>query len=139
MNEHETRDFPPHWKPHAWLFIPISKFYGYKLRPHFPKDKNTVPRPLVKYLWDGNPSAIAYALKGNFQRRTTLGSRVNSVGFRTRRNVRYRNLRPKQKVELLIAMNRMGLRGRVFLKGAKMAEVDGNVKIRKLAPPKKTR
>lgn len=132
FNEHETRSFATHWKPHAWLFVPTAQLlWGYqRLRAHFPRDKSTVPFPFKTYLWDGNPSAIAYALKGEFQRRTTLAS-VASHGLRRRRNVRYRALRSKQKVELLIALDRIGLHGRLFLKGAKAVEVDGEVKIRR--------
>jgi hypothetical protein len=126
LNEHEAGAFSPHWKPHASLFIHDAyiRVAGAWLRAHFPKEKSAVPSPVKTYAWDGNLRAIAYALKGNFHRRITLASTTNAEGQRQRRNVRYRDLKAEQKVELLIALNRIGLYRRLFLHGAELVVDD---------------
>lgn len=131
INEHETGAFTPHWKPHAWIFVPESEllFGNQQLRAHFPSNKTTVPSPFKAYPWNGNLAAIAYALKGSFQRRVTLAAKTNPIGSKKRRNVRYRDLRARQKLELLIALDRGGLQCRVFLHGAKLVEEDGRVNV----------
>jgi hypothetical protein len=135
LNEHQTGAFASHWKPHAWVIVGETDYIFGKQRfiAHFPRAQDTVPRPVLTRAWDGNLRAIAYALKGKFHRRITLVPEITTEGQKKRRNVRYRDLRVGQKVELLIELDRIGLRRRLFLKGVEVIEQEEDVKLRKLS------
>ena len=127
INEHLTGDFAPHWRPHAWIFIKsreLTKKAERRLRKHFPADPLLIPKPVMIKRFNRSLTAIAYALKGDFQRRVTLPKNTNRDGStKKRRNVRYRPLRAKQKLELLMMLDRIGLESRVFLYGVEVIDL----------------
>lgn len=137
MNEHQSGVFTPHWKPHAWVFVSEQEVLAKEkvLRAEFPKEKEAVPKPVMIKNWDGDIRAIAYATKAMFNRRVSLPRQQGKDGGATKRkNVRYRDLRAHQKMELLLALDRIGLRRRLFLYRAKLQETgdmsDSEVAIR---------
>jgi len=133
INEHLTGDFPAHWRPHAWIFLrkgELSRKAEKEFRDQFPKDPLMVPKPVMIKRFDRNLAALAYALKGDFQRRVTLPRSTERDGSnKTRRNVRYRPLRARQKLELLLMLDRVGLEDRLFGYGMKVAERSGKPRI----------
>ena len=83
INEHLTGDFAPHWRPHAWIFIKsreLTKKAERRLRKHFPADPLLIPKPVMIKRFNRSLTAIAYALKGDFQRRVTLPKNTNRDG-----------------------------------------------------------
>ena len=83
-----------------------------------------IPKPVMIKRFDRNLAAIAYAVKGDFQRRVTLPKDIDRDGStKKRRNVRYRPLRAKQNLELLMMLDRIGLESRVFLYGVEVIDL----------------
>lgn len=74
------------------------------------------PRPVHMQPWDGSPVAIAYALKGDFQRRQTI-ERLNLKRGRLVRDTRDRPLTVAQQIQAVRALDRAGLTGRIVLVG----------------------
>jgi hypothetical protein len=142
INEHLTGDFPAHWRPHTWIFLrkgELSRKGEKELRDQFPNDPLMIPKPVMIKRFDRNLAAIAYALKGDFQRRVTLPRSAERDGStKTRRNVRYRHLRARQKVELLLMLDRVGLEGRVFAYGMRVAQRGGKPRIIVMTRPTRT-
>jgi hypothetical protein len=117
FNEHKDRQFESHWKIHAWLITPkVLRDQARLLRSHFRSSQST-SRPIKIYAFDGNINAIAYALKHNFFMRTSLPAVTQPDGSLAPRNTRQRELRIKEKVELLIALDELGPSNRLLLHG----------------------
>ena len=78
-NEDVSVGFAPHYRPHAWLFIPTSQIKRCEsvFRRHFPPSA-MVRRPVVMQTFDGNRRGLAYSLKGDFDRRISLPREVQS-------------------------------------------------------------
>ncbi len=134
-NEDASVGFAPHYHPHAWLFIPTSQIARCEsvFRQHFPPSA-TVRRPVVMQTFDGNRRGLAYALKGDFERRISLPREVQSDETVKRRNTRHRALLARQKLELALALDRIGLDARMFYFGLRLAEVNGEPIIRDIDP-----
>jgi hypothetical protein len=115
LNEHRDGAFKPHWRPHAWIFVKTSNAERLRadLRSPFPK-KGQVLLPIVLKKFDGNLRAIAYAFKTEVLRRVTIPADLKKD---SRRNTRYRPLLARQKVELALALDRIGLTARLFAIG----------------------
>ena len=82
LNEHQKRKFAPHWQPHAWILVPEGEIRRRHMtfRKHFPKAIPTVCKPVMIKRFNRSLTAIAYALKGDFQRRVTLPKNTNRDG-----------------------------------------------------------
>jgi hypothetical protein len=129
-NEHARRGFSPHYRPHAYLFIPTKQFKRAerKFRVLFPTS-DAVRRPVVAHDFDGRRKGLAYALKRDFQRRVTLPRQRLSNGLVKRRNTRDRPLRALQKVELGLVLNQLGLGARLFLHGLQIVPARDKIRI----------
>lgn len=150
-NEHQTAQFRPHWQPHAWILVPtvdlepalreLRKSFAKRAAGHDSKPKRgrrTVIRPIVCKAFDGDLAGLAYAVKGDFLRRVTLPKVTNQDGStKTRRNSRTRPLRPQQKVELRLMLDRAGLHGRIFIHGMGLDAVMASAKPRPAKPKRK--
>jgi hypothetical protein len=125
LNEHQKRKFAPHWQPHAWILVPRGEIRrrDKTFRKHFPKAIPTVCKPVMIKRFDGNLAGIAYALKGDFWRRISLSKAHRRDGKGRSRNVRYRPLRARQKLELMLMLDRIGLESRVFLFGVEVIDL----------------
>jgi len=134
-NEHDAGRFAPHYRPHAYLFVPASQFVRSEavFREFFPVSE-AVRRPVVAKAFNGRRGGLAYALKTEFQRRVTLPRATLPGGEVKRRNTRDRPLRARQKLELALALDRVGLGARIFLHGLRMAWTDGGIRFVGRAP-----
>ena len=130
-NEDASLGFAPHYRPHAWLFIPTPQIARCEsvFRQHFPPSA-TVRRPVVMQTFDGNRRGLAYALKGDFERRISLPREVQRDETVKRRNTRHRVLLARQKLELALALDRIGLDARMLFIGLQLADVNGEPIIR---------
>lgn len=115
MNEHKRGRFAPHWRPHAWILVATRNPEKLKkiLKASFRPSKR-VMRPVRVIRYDHSPAGLAYALKNRFSRRVSLPPKKRVGLKRIRRNTRNRHLRASQKVELALALHKVGLAGRVF-------------------------
>jgi hypothetical protein len=115
--------FKTHLAPHAWGLTPAKEFEAGRaeLRRHFPVN-DVVPKPILAKSYDGNLAALAYGLKTTFQRRQTLPKKLRKDGStKKRRNTRLRAMTADQKVQLMIALHKAGLRRRLLLRGVEIA------------------
>lgn len=135
VNESADGEFDPHWQPQAWIFAPAAQVDPVRkaIRAAIPAT-HTVPRPVKVQTWDGNPAALAYALKAEFARRVSV--RKPADGGRGRgacRNTRDRPLRVDQRRELLIALDRAGFQARLHLRGFRLTKTADGPRIRLIA------
>jgi len=132
-NEHEEQRFAPHYRPHAWLFVPAPQMArGERVfRKFFPVSR-IVRRPVQMQRFDGDPRGLAYAVKTDFARRMSLPRQVLPNGDIARRNTRLRPLLARQKVELALALDRIGLGARIFLHGLRVVEIGGVVRLARI-------
>jgi hypothetical protein len=114
FNEHQDGAFEPYWQPHAHLIVLKSEIDGgiAALRGMFDRGAG-IHAPVHVQNFDGSSLGFAYNWKSDFRRRVTLTA---SEGGRARRSS-MRDLRPHQKLILWSALDRMGLGGRVIIRG----------------------
>jgi hypothetical protein len=129
-NEHEARAFGPHWMPHAWIIAPgrRARQVTAELDEWFPATE-TVPRPLHRKRFDGDPLGFAYALKPDFARRISLKPRTLEDGNRSTFSTRKKSIWGAERVELALALDRAGLDARLFLHGYELVASRGDVEI----------
>jgi len=134
-NEDAAVGFAPHYRPHAWLFIPTPQIARCEsvFRQHFPPSA-TVRRPVVMKTFDGDRGGLAYALKGDFERRISLPREVQPDETVKRRNTRHRALLARQKLELALALDRVSLDARMLFLGLRLVNVNGEPIIRHIGP-----
>jgi hypothetical protein len=84
--------------------------------------------------FDGSLRGLAYAHKTGFQRRVTLPRVQLPDGEVKRRNTRNRPLRARQKLEIALALDRIGLEGRIFLYGLRIGAADGRFRFVRATP-----
>lgn len=81
-----------------------------------------MPRPIKVVRWDGRSEALRYTLKANFERRIGRdhGQRFSKTKgtSRTCRVTEKQRLRSREKRELLLHLDQIGLQGRLFLRCA---------------------
>ena len=137
VNEHRDGRFPPHYRPHLWMFVPGLAFErGDRVFRSFFPISASVRRPVVAKAFDGDLRALAYALKPNFTRRVTLPRERLADGAIARRNTRGRPLRAAQKLELGVALDALGPTRRIFLHGARLIVWEGELRfVREAALP----
>ena len=95
-NEHDADRFAPHYRPHAYLFVPASQFARGEavFREFFPVSE-AVRRPVVAKAFNGYRGGLAYALKTEFQRRVRL-PRATLPGRRGKASQRPRSPAPRK-------------------------------------------
>ncbi|TXM97127.1 hypothetical protein FV242_32345 [Methylobacterium sp. WL64] len=113
----EAGRFASHVCLHLYGLIPAANSLAVKaaLKRLIPAT-DAAPRPVHTKPWDGSPAAIAYALKGEFQRRQTI-ERFDTKRGRLVRTTRDRPLTVAQQVQAVRALDRAGLAGRMVLVG----------------------
>ena len=135
-NDHELGGFRPFWALHAWLIVP-----GWRMRHTegdfrrlFPRD-DAILRPVRMKHFDGQRAGRAYALKPDFDRRTSLEPRTLEDGSRSTFSTRAKPIWGQDRVELALALDRAGLDARLILRGFVLVERRNGVEIRRLLPP----
>lgn len=117
----ESERFAPHASVHLHGFAPTAQLAAAlpRLKWLVPRTAAS-PRPVKSGPFDGNPAAIAYALKPNFDRRLTI---LNQDARRGKpvRNSRDRPLTVEQEIQTVRALDRAGWDGRLLLLGMSFA------------------
>jgi len=124
FNEDRENEFESHWLVHVRAVVPrsISKRTRQRLRAQFPK-RDQIQKPTQCKALDGNLAGIAYSMKSTFGRResyVTWKYVPSKDEVRTCRDTRGRPLRGPEAVELAIYLNRIGLRNRLMIGGARL-------------------
>jgi hypothetical protein len=118
-NEHEQKHYPPHWSLHFFGLTVTKniKKLKRKLLKAFPKTK-TIPRPVKVKVWNGNKKALRYIIKQTFHRRigTNNATRFDKTtgGTRLCRATDKQPLRSKRRRELLLHLDDIGMKERLF-------------------------
>jgi hypothetical protein len=99
-----------------------------ELRKLFPRT-DVIPRPVTVKRWDGDSDAIRYALKPTFWRRIGVDNAKRFAKGKPRnRSCRATNkqrLRSRQKRELLLHLDKIGLQGRLFFRWVQFVNLRG--------------
>jgi hypothetical protein len=105
-----------------------AKVLKKKLKKQFPPT-TTIPRPIHVEEWDGEPAALRYPMKPKFDRRisTDSGKRFDKKtgGNRKCRATDHQPLKSKDKRELLLHLDSIGIAGRLVLKGVQFINLKG--------------
>jgi hypothetical protein len=121
FNEHRQAKRKPCWSEH---FYGVTRHHNPEklrraLKSVFPKTK-AIPRPVKVKEWDGNKKALRYILKPNFWRRIAndYAQRHNKKTGTTRlcRATDKQYLKSKQKRELLIHLDDIGIQSRLLMR-----------------------
>jgi hypothetical protein len=121
FNEHKQAKHKPRWSEH---FYGVTRHRDPKslkkmLRGQFPKTK-AILRPVKVKVWDGDKKALRYILKPNFWRRIAndYAQRHNKKTGTTRscRATDKQYLKSKQKRELLVYLDDIGIQSRLLMR-----------------------
>lgn len=122
-NEHAAGKYGPYYQFQLWAFADQAhvRIVEKKLRKRFTANRRVL-RPLRVISFDGDPCAIAYALKPNFTRRVTLPAisdrQADRLGVEPRRqNTKNQPLHSGQEAELRLILHNLGLHLRLQLFG----------------------
>jgi hypothetical protein len=118
------------WSRHLHGVIPegVADATLKALRRQFPKSRD-VRKPVRLEQWDGNPTALRYLVK-----RTNRRRRISFMGMRfdkkLGKNRQYRDtdkqpLRSRERLELLLHLDDIGIAGRLVLKGVQFINLTG--------------
>ena len=103
--------------------MPASQFArGERSFAIFSPSKTVRAGPVFAKSFDGDLRGLAYAVKTGFVRRISLPRQPLADGSVTRRNTRDRPLLGRQRVELALALDRVGLGARIFLHGLRIVK-----------------
>jgi len=141
MNEHKHGQHKPKWSEHLYG-ITVTKRPGKlkrALKEQFPKTK-AVRRPVKVEEWDGDKQALRYILKPKFSRRieTDDGQRYDKKTGTARscRDTDTQPLKSKQKLQLLLYLDGIGMQGRLFLRWCQLLNKKGKRPTIVMRPPK---
>jgi hypothetical protein len=88
----------------------------------------TAPKPVQIKECDGTETAVSYAFKTEFVRRITYRTEVGpSENRRKCWHTRKVSLRPSEHVQAMLWMHKIGLGGRLFLRGLRMTRIGNSV------------
>ena len=132
FNEHKQQKHRPHWCSHIHGITVTNDTKALKraLKKKFPSSK-TIPRPIKVEDWDGEPAALRYPMKPKPKRdrriSTDNGKRFNKkTGQRRRcRATDKQPLKSKDKLELILHLDTIGIAGRLFLKNVQFMNLKG--------------
>ena len=132
LNESKEKKHKPYWCSHVHGLTVTNDAKALKgaLKEQFPSSK-TIPRPIKVEDWDGEPAALRYPMKPKPKRdrriSTDNGKRFNKkTGQRRKcRATDKQPLRSKDKLELLLHLDTIGIAGRLFLKNVQFMNLKG--------------
>jgi hypothetical protein len=121
-NSHDADRYPPHWSEHIYGLTVTRDIAKLKkeLRKQFPAT-DAIPRPVKVKLWDYRGRALKYLLKPNAWRRVATDDGVRrGPDRRNQRICRATDKQPllsRQRVQLALHLDELGLQGRLVLRG----------------------
>ncbi len=121
FNEDQNGRYQPFWSAHHYLITSTTDTVqlGLNLRGIF-RRSNEVPRPVKLTPFSNKPRRRSYALKMSFYRRIGHDDiKLKNGKTRKCRNTNRDRLRAKERLELFIYLNQIGLASRVVFRGAK--------------------
>jgi hypothetical protein len=122
LNDDTQRNVPVCWQAQLYGFAEVSSREQFsKLLRHEFKKTRKVKRPVQTEHCDGSSRAISYGFKTDFVRR--IGYRGQAGPADNRRTcwkTRKVSLRPMEHVRAMLWLHRVGLAGRLFLRGVRM-------------------
>jgi hypothetical protein len=122
MNEDRKRKYKPFWGPHYYLITSTQNKSKLKriLRHFFRKKRKEIPRPIKVASFENKAFRRSYALKMIFFRRIGYDAvKISRSGKKREcRNTSRDKLRSKERFELFIYLNKIGLASRVIFVGA---------------------
>jgi hypothetical protein len=130
FNHHDQDRYAPHWQEHFYGFTATTDIEELKrrLREQFPKT-DAIHRPVKLNPWDGGKKALQYMVKPDFFRRigTDDGRRLgkNGSGHRECRATDKQPLRAREKLELLVHLDQIGIQGRLLMRWLQFMSVGG--------------
>lgn len=132
LNESKEKKHKPYWCSHVHGLTVTNDAKALKpaLKKEFPPT-DTIPRPVKVEEWDGETAALRYPMKPKPKRdrriSTDNGKRFNKkTGQRRRcRATDKQPLKSKDKLELLLHLDTMGITGRLFLKNVQFINLNG--------------
>jgi hypothetical protein len=104
-----------------------------RFRQWFLGDAQT-PRPIFIQDFDGRRAGRAYAFKPNFSRRVTLLPRTRADGSGSTFGTRTKPIWGPERIELAVALDRVGLDARLFLRGYELVASRGDLEIVRVPP-----
>jgi hypothetical protein len=121
LNESKEKKHKPYWCSHVHGLTVTNDAKALKpaLKKEFPPT-DTIPRPVKVEDWDGEPAALRYPMKPKPKRdrriSTDNGKRFNKkTGQRRKcRATDHQPLKSKDKLELLLHLDIIGIAGRLF-------------------------
>lgn len=121
LNESKEKKHKPYWCSHIHgvTVTNDAKVLKKKLKKQFPPT-TTIPRPIQVQDWDGEAAALRYPFKPKFDRRisTDNGKRFDKKTGQLRkcRDTDHQPLKSKDKRELLLHLDTIGIAGRLVQK-----------------------
>jgi hypothetical protein len=144
LNEHKQGRYRRHWSEHFYGLTVTDDPRKLKreLRKYFPKT-DAISRPVKVEEWDGNKKALRYILKPNFSRRiaTDVAQRFNkkTATMRSCRATDTQPLKSRQKRELLIYLDDIGMLSRLLMRWCQLLNTMSNGPMIVMRPPKNRR
>lgn len=132
FNESKEKKHKPYWCSHIHGITVTDdpKVLKKKLKKQFPSS-NTIPRPINVQEWDGEPAALRYPMKPKPKRdrriSTDNGKRFDKKTGQHRkcRDTDLQPLKSKDKLELLLHLDTIGIAGRLVQKNVQFMNLKG--------------
>jgi hypothetical protein len=131
LNDDTAKSLDIGWQPQVYAIAHLAEGKSSLdiLRKSYQADE-TVRRPIHIKPYDGSIKAISYAYKADFLRRVAYQREVGPPeSRRTCWHTRKVSLRPAEHVQAMLWMHKIGLAGRLFLKGVRMTRNGQNVSL----------
>jgi hypothetical protein len=131
LNDDEQKGQGLAWQPQFYGFAKVSEIapMSKALRDSY-RPTEVVPRPVHVKPWDGSEDAFSYSWKSEFYRRIAYQREVGPPGNRRICwHTRKISLRPPEHVQAMLWMHKIGLAGRLFLKGVRMTRSGQSVRL----------
>jgi hypothetical protein len=142
LNEHKQGRYRRHWSEHFYGLTVTEdpKKLKRELRKYFPKT-DAILRPVKIEEWDGNKKALRYILKPNFSWRIANdnGQRFdkNTRTMRSCRDTDVQPLKSKQKRELMVYLDDIGMQSRHLMRHCQLLNLKGRGATLVMRPPKR--
>ncbi len=129
LNDDTQRNVPIRWQGQLYGFTEVSnrEQFSKLLRDTFKKTRK-VKRPIQTEECDGSSRAISYGYKNDFVRRIGYRGQAGPPGNRrTCWTTRKVSLRPTEHVRAMLWLHKVGIAGRLFLRGVRMTRTGNGV------------